>query len=64
MSKNKELIEIKNKYKEKYLNLAKEFYNECGLFIDDIRFSYPVVHSVDGDEVFKYVETRIDVTLN
>lgn len=64
MSKNQELIEIKNKYTEIFKNLAKEFYDETGLFIDGVHFGYPIASVFTGEEIFKLVNTRIDVTLN
>lgn len=63
MSKNKELIEINNKYKEKYLNLAKEFKDETGLYIEGIHFGYPVANSIKEEELFNYVNCRIDLGL-
>jgi len=64
MSKNKELIEIRNKYKEKYLNLAKEFHDETGLYIEGIHIGYPSSLSIVGEELFKYVNCRIDICLD
>lgn len=64
MSKQKELIEIRNKYAEIFKNLGKDFYNETGLFIDGIHFGYPIASIFTGEEIFKLVNTRIDVTLN
>lgn len=63
MLKNKELIEINNKYREKYLNLAKEFQDETGLYIEGIHFGYPIGDSIKDEELFNHVNCRIDVTL-
>lgn len=63
MQKHEELLEIKNKYAENFKKLAKEFYDETGLIIDDITFAHPLKRQDNRDELIPNSTVRIGVQI-
>jgi hypothetical protein len=61
MQKLEELQGKRKEYEEKFKNLAKQFAEETGLYIEDVSFGYPLF--IGTERLFDAVRVRLDVTL-
>jgi len=61
MQKLEELQQKREEYAEKFKNLAKQFSEETGLYIEDVAFAYPLF--IPDENLFDQVRVRLDVTL-